>query len=74
MSDARVAHVFIGCSRVDIYAHSAARVHARRPPHRGGWFSKCQALAYAVLAFGPASEAAVNLALEHYSGPEALAI
>ena len=74
MTDARVAHVFIGCSRVDIYAHSAARVHARRPPHRGGWFNKCQALSYAVLAYGPMSDEAVNLALEHYSGPEALAI
>ena len=40
-------------------------------PCRGGWFQKCQDLAYVVLTQGHTSVYAQELALAFYAGPEA---
>ena len=50
------------------WAWAVCRGGGRRA--RGGWFQKCQDLSYVVLAMGPHSETAQELAAMLYSGPE----
>ena len=45
--------------------------HAHHPC-RGGWFNKCQTLAYLVLAYGVGHEATQQCAALFYAGPERL--
>ena len=39
-------------------------------PCRGGWFNKCQTLAYLALTYGPMHNATQECAALYYAGPE----